>query len=373
MWINSLLDKDLLILYYFGIQDFLKGGGAAMSTEDVPNRIPDQSDGTPPDAAGEGAESESGMSDLPEVYELETLEQLRAIADELRSRIVEALAHRAMTATQLGELLGQPASKIHYHVRELERVGLIRLVATREKSGILEKYYRAVARSYSASRALLLNAPSDETLATLRSYLDSASRGFLRATEYTIRNQQWENPKVWGMTTTQIWLTHDEMKALAQRVQAEFDKYAVPRGIEGEEERTFVMMGYDPRIAEERATMSPPSAMPMPRPPTPPMPPEVSPPSSNSPFRPPDVAPPKKGTLPPRSRHMVVAGTVTLQRATLEEAIAQNRQLDINAIGVFTVAADITPDLIEQAIGRFRLRGVLSASPEVRAALKRKE
>ncbi|MGE5333406.1 MAG: helix-turn-helix domain-containing protein [Nitrososphaerota archaeon] len=316
-----------------------------MSSNDIPNQQPDESEA---DA-------------LPEVYELENLEQLRAIADELRSRIAEALTHRAMTATQIAELLGQAPAKIHYHVRELERVGLIRLVATREKSGILEKYYRAVARSLTASKSLLGNVSSDETLATLRSYLENTSRAFLQATEFTIRNQQWENPKVWGFNTTQIWVTNDEMKALAQRVQEEFNRYSAPRGIDGEEERTIVMMGYDPRVAEANRA-GPPSSQP-PAPPTPPhAPAHVSP-----------IAPVSKGSRRSRARHMVVAGAFSFRRSDLEEAIAQNRQLDISAIGVCTFADDITPDLVEQAIGRFHHRGVLTASPAVREALKRKE
>jgi DNA-binding transcriptional ArsR family regulator len=308
---------------------------------------------------------EHERDDIPEVYELETLEQLRAIADELRSRIAETLVHRAMTVTQVGEMLGQAPAKIHYHVRELERVGLIRLVATREKSGILEKYYRAVARSLTASKSLLLNVPSDESLATMRAFLDSMSQGFLRATEYTIRNQQWENPKVWGLNSAQIWITYDEMKALAQRIQQEFDRYAAPRGIEGEEERTIVMMGYDPRVAEEGVAQSPPPTSPAP--PGPLSPPAIP---RQSPDAPP---PPKNGSRRVRPRHMVVAGAVTLRRSDLEEAIAQNRQLDISAIGVCTFADDITPELVEQAIGHFRHRGELNASPEVREALKRKE
>ena len=325
-----------------------------MPSNDIPNQQP----------------VEPEADDIPESYELENLEQLRAIADELRSRIAEALTHRAMTATQIAELLGQAPAKIHYHVRELERVGLIRLVATREKSSILEKYYRAVARSLTASKSLLGNVSSDETLATLRSYLENASRAFLQATEFTIRNQQWENPKVWGFNTSQIWVTNDEMKALAQRIQEELNRYSRPRGIEGEEERTIVMMGYDPRIAEANKA-GPPSSQP-PMPPTPPVPPDVPPPPSFS-SQPPESPPPSKGNRRSRARHMVVAGAFSFRRSDLEEAIAQNRQLDISAIGVCTFADDITPDLIEQAVGRFHHRGILSASPAVREALKRKE
>lgn len=324
-------------------------------------------DDTPPPPSIEPA-----PDDIPEVYELETLEQLRAIADELRTRIAEALTHRAMTVTQLGDLLGQAPAKIHYHVRELERVGLIRLVATREKSGILEKYYRAIAKGFTASKTLLSNAPSDETIATMRAFLDNASQGFLRATEFTVRNQLWENPKVWGLNTVQVWLTYDEMKTLMQRVQREFDKYSTPRGIENEEERTIVILGYDPRVAEAQEAGA------LLTPPAPPIPPDAPPPLSRQSSESAAPAPrPVRGIapirLPTRARHMVVAGAFTLKRADLEEAIAQNRHLDISAIGVCTFADDITADLVDQVITHFRHRGLLNASPEVREALKRKE
>ena len=335
-----------------------------MTSNEMPNLPADDTSSAP-----NSPNPPNPPNDLPESYELETLEQLRAIADELRSRIVEALIHKPMTVTQLGEMLGQAPAKIHYHVRELERVGLIRLVATREKSGILEKYYRAIARSLTASKTLLSHVPSDETLATMRSFLDNATRGFLRAAEYTMRNQQWENPKVWGLNATQIWITYDEMKEMARRVQAEFDKYAAPRGIDGEEERTVVMMGYDPRVAEATATapeMPPlpdlPSTPGAPRPTVPPVPPAPGMASS-----------PRAGSRQPRLHRIVSAGVTSFSSAQLEEAIAQNRRLDISVIGVCVFTSDVTPDLVDRAIAHFRHRGILTASPEVREALKRKE
>ena len=70
-----------------------------------------------------------------ESYEIENIEQLRAIADMLRLRIFEMLQQKPMTVTQLGEELGEAPAKVHYHVRELEKVGLLRLVETCEKGG----------------------------------------------------------------------------------------------------------------------------------------------------------------------------------------------------------------------------------------------
>ncbi len=65
--------------------------------------------------------------DLPSSYDLETVDQLRAIADELRQRIFESLLDQPLTVTQVGQRLGVAPAKLHYHMRELERVGLVHL------------------------------------------------------------------------------------------------------------------------------------------------------------------------------------------------------------------------------------------------------
>src|SRR5579872_3196257 len=119
--------------------------------------------------------------DLPEVYGLETIEQLRAIADALRIRIIELLSRQPMTVTQLGERLGIAPNKVHYHVRELERVGLVRLVETREKGSILEKYYRAVAKNFQVPDDLLNTSSPDELLAAVNEFIKVVNDGLLAA------------------------------------------------------------------------------------------------------------------------------------------------------------------------------------------------
>ena len=64
------------------------------------------------------------MDEIPAIYEAESLEQVRALADELRVRIFSLLAQEPMTVTQVGKALDIAPAKIHYHVRELlERSG----------------------------------------------------------------------------------------------------------------------------------------------------------------------------------------------------------------------------------------------------------
>src|SRR5215469_7169992 len=111
------------------------------------------------------------MQDLPDSYAIENIEQVRAMADELRIRIVDQLLLRPMTVTQVGEALGTAPNKIHYHVRELERLGLVVLAETREKGGILEKYYRPVAKSFNVPDELLRAAPPDEIIGAVRELL----------------------------------------------------------------------------------------------------------------------------------------------------------------------------------------------------------
>jgi predicted transcriptional regulator len=84
---------------------------------------------------------------IPATYIMTTLEQVHVLADALRCRILDLLAQQAMTVTQLGTTLGTSRAKMLYHVRELQRVGLVELVEIRPGPPCRRKYYRAVAHS----------------------------------------------------------------------------------------------------------------------------------------------------------------------------------------------------------------------------------
>ncbi|HEV8245141.1 MAG TPA: helix-turn-helix domain-containing protein [Polyangiaceae bacterium] len=280
-------------------------------------------------------------SELPETYELTSLEQMRTLADELRMRAVDALTYRPMTVTQLGEFLGQAPAKVHYHVRELERVGLVKLVETREKGGILEKYYRSVAKSFRATDMLLRTQSSDEVLAHLRAFLEWNVENFVHATAAAIRaNPEQPAHGMGGSTGSQLWLTPDEGKQFFKELDDLMNRYSTPRGIEGEQERTFVWMAYDPRLASTAAGTEANEA-------------------------------PKPETTA-RTVRSIVVGAFTYLRKDLEQAIARGERIDLNVIGACSFADDVSPELVERAIARFRYRGLLHASEAVREALKHK-
>ena len=85
---------------------------------------------------------------------LDDLEQLRALSDPLRLRIVEALCGPPRTTKQVADLLGEKPTRLYHHVDALESAGLVQLVHTRPKRGTLEKYYQSVARQFRADPSI---------------------------------------------------------------------------------------------------------------------------------------------------------------------------------------------------------------------------
>jgi DNA-binding transcriptional ArsR family regulator len=77
-----------------------------------------------------------------------------ASLDPTRSRLLAALAEPA-SATMLAARLGLPRQKLNYHLRALERHGLVELVAERRKGNATERLLRATAAAYVISPAAL--------------------------------------------------------------------------------------------------------------------------------------------------------------------------------------------------------------------------
>jgi DNA-binding transcriptional ArsR family regulator len=91
---------------------------------------------------------------MEDVFILEDLDTLRTIADSRRLFILHLL-QEPLTATQVAERMGEPTNTIYYHITELEKRGLLRLVETRLKGHLTEKYFQAVARTFIPSHTLI--------------------------------------------------------------------------------------------------------------------------------------------------------------------------------------------------------------------------
>lgn len=81
--------------------------------------------------------------------------QLKALSDPLRAEMMMRLLEKPYTGQQLSEYFKLSRARIHYHLKELEKNGLIELVYTEEKNGIIQKFYQSVARGFTPAAELL--------------------------------------------------------------------------------------------------------------------------------------------------------------------------------------------------------------------------
>ena len=74
--------------------------------------------------------------------------QLKAMADPLRTQLIQLLRDRARSTQEIAEELDVPKGKIAHHLKVLESAGLIRVVRTRKVRAMTEKFYGRTARLF---------------------------------------------------------------------------------------------------------------------------------------------------------------------------------------------------------------------------------
>jgi DNA-binding transcriptional ArsR family regulator len=89
----------------------------------------------------------------PPIAELEDPRYAKALAHPLRVRILAMLDERESSPVQLAEHLDATLGTVAYHVRTLERLGLIEMVATHQRRGATEHVYAAREHPRFSSRA----------------------------------------------------------------------------------------------------------------------------------------------------------------------------------------------------------------------------
>jgi DNA-binding transcriptional ArsR family regulator len=120
-------------------------------------------------------------------------EQLRALGDELRSRIIALLRDRAASTTQLAAKLELPKGTVGHHVKVLEKAGLVHVVRTRQVRAVTEKYYGRTAR-------LFLFKTTEDGAEDIRNIAAAALR---RAAEEMLPLRE-DEPTTFGVVTARL-------------------------------------------------------------------------------------------------------------------------------------------------------------------------
>lgn len=146
---------------------------------------------------------------MQDTLTLSTVEQIQALGHPVRQHVLRLLTRDPLTNKQMATRIGIPPGKLHFHVRELERAGLIEIVEERPKGGVIEKYYRAVAANFTGG--LLVGEASAGNIEMFGSALDAARQEYARAVE-----QYGHTPPITSLVHNEARLTEEG----ARRVQA---------------------------------------------------------------------------------------------------------------------------------------------------------
>jgi DNA-binding transcriptional ArsR family regulator len=81
------------------------------------------------------------------VQTIADLDALQVLSHPLRVRILESL-REPLSAAAAARAIGEPRQKVHYHLKELERVGLVERLDEQRVGNLIETRYRTAARSF---------------------------------------------------------------------------------------------------------------------------------------------------------------------------------------------------------------------------------
>jgi DNA-binding transcriptional ArsR family regulator len=154
--------------------------------------------------------------------ELHDPKSIKALAHPARLAVIDELfAGRELTATECAEIAGLSPSAMSYHLRALEKVGIVERA---EASGDgRERPWRAA-----GSR---LTVTSNQSLVAFaagavigRTVADRLNAGFAKWIERTpTEDPQWRD--VGGISSALVWLTHDDAADVEQAISDLIDKY----------------------------------------------------------------------------------------------------------------------------------------------------
>jgi DNA-binding transcriptional ArsR family regulator len=90
---------------------------------------------------------------LTQITEIDDPRIVKGLAHPLRIHILRVLQERTASPSEIAAGSEASLGTISYHVRYLQRVGLIELTSTKARRGAVEHYYRAVGRLRITDRA----------------------------------------------------------------------------------------------------------------------------------------------------------------------------------------------------------------------------
>lgn len=158
---------------------------------------------------------------------LSTLEEIKAFSDPYRLKIIEYMGNcgRAKTVKEIADALNETPAKVHYHMKKLEKSGIVEIEYTKEINGIIAKYYRLSANNYTIENSALKGPASGvikgQTARLISLMYDSSKSVIINK----INSDESINPNASQISSATVYLNKEEAAELKKYLSSFFEKH----------------------------------------------------------------------------------------------------------------------------------------------------
>ncbi|GED67655.1 transcriptional regulator [Brevibacillus reuszeri] len=179
-----------------------------------------------------------GEKCMKEFFEVTDPEALKSLAIAERVKILELFEDlEPRTAKQIATELGENAARLHYHVKELVRVGLLEQVDTRVKGSIVEKYYEPVAKVIQVKLQLMIEENAQQLSDVMFTPFRTTEKDLVRTLNRFVasdRDVRKEYKHTFAFNLTEFYLSQEERNQLVDEISELLHKY---KGFKNEDGR----------------------------------------------------------------------------------------------------------------------------------------
>ncbi|USG64722.1 helix-turn-helix domain-containing protein [Brevibacillus ruminantium] len=175
---------------------------------------------------------------MKEFFDVTDPEALKSLAIPERVKILQLFEDlEPRTAKQIATELGENAARLHYHVKELVRVGLLKQVDTRVKGSIVEKYYEPVAKVIQVKLRLMIEENAQQLSDIMFTPFRTTEKDLVRTLNRFVGSDvdvRQEYKDTFAYNLTEFYLSQDERNQFVQDISLLLKKY---KGLKNEGDR----------------------------------------------------------------------------------------------------------------------------------------
>jgi DNA-binding MarR family transcriptional regulator len=166
---------------------------------------------------------------MEEIKILTTLEEVKAMSDPFKYRILMSFYKREQPSTvkQIADAINEVPANVHYHVKKMEKAGILKLVYTKEINSIIARYYEPTAKAFdircdseiAGSNKNIMLAQSQQMVAGV---YDDSKNTFIEQLTYSAQTEEKTNGNV---SVEDLYLTDEEAEELNIQIKDILKKY----------------------------------------------------------------------------------------------------------------------------------------------------